>query len=90
MRYVDTKTGQEYEQPADIVVLAGFVFTNTRLLLLSDVGEPYDPKTGKGVIGKNFTGHFNNVTYLGAVGFLITKVQQLCGSWCTGFHTFRL
>ncbi|MFD1360092.1 GMC family oxidoreductase [Lentibacillus salinarum] len=73
VRYVDTKTGQEYEQPADIVVLAGFVFTNTRLLLLSDIGEPYDPKTGKGIIGKNFTGHFNNVTYLGARGFFDSK-----------------
>lgn len=71
--YVDTRTGQEYEQPADIVVLAGFVFTNTRLLLLSDIGKPYDPKTGTGVIGKNFTGHFSNVNYLGARGYFDKK-----------------
>lgn len=71
--YTDTRTGQQYEQPADIVVLAGFVFTNTRLLLLSDIGKPYDPKTGTGVIGKNFTGHFNNVTYLGAKGYFKEK-----------------
>src|SRR5690625_4688618 len=45
--YVDTETGQEYEQPADVVVLAAFTFTNNRLLLLSDIGEPYDPKTKK-------------------------------------------
>lgn len=71
--YVDTNTGIEYEQPADIVVLAGFIFSNTRLLLLSGIGDAYDPKTGTGIIGKNFTGHFNNITYLGARGFFENK-----------------
>lgn len=71
--YIDTKTGKEYEQPADVVVLAGFTFTNNRLLLLSKIGTPYNPKTGEGVIGKNFTGHFNNITYLGARGFFEKK-----------------
>jgi len=71
--YTDTTTGEEYEQPADIVVLAGFTFTNTRLLLLSEIGTPYDPKSGTGIIGKNFTGHFNNVNYLGARGFFEKK-----------------
>src|SRR5699024_5003967 len=28
--YVDTRTGQEYEQPADVVVLSAFAFTNNR------------------------------------------------------------
>ncbi|WP_373893769.1 GMC family oxidoreductase [Virgibacillus sp. CBA3643] len=55
--YVDLDTGKKYEQPADIVVLGAFTFSNTRLLLLSEIGEPYDPDTGEGVIGKNFTGH---------------------------------
>ncbi|WP_048307355.1 GMC family oxidoreductase [Halomonas sp. PR-M31] len=72
--YTDTSTGETFEQPAGVVVLAGFVFNNTRLLLLSDIGEPYDPKTGKGIIGKNFTGHFNNLTtYIGAHGFFKNK-----------------
>lgn len=71
--YVDTQTGLEYEQPADIVVLAGFVFTNTRLLLLSEIGEPYDPESGTGIIGKNFTGHFGSVTYGGARGYFEDK-----------------
>src|SRR5699024_4004265 len=72
--YTDTTTGQEFEQPADIVVLAGFVFTNTKLLLVSKIGEPYNPKTGQGIIGKNFTGHFNNLsTYIGARGFFEDK-----------------
>ncbi|MEW9676251.1 GMC family oxidoreductase [Lentibacillus sp. L22] len=76
--YTDTSTGQEYEQPADIVVLAGFVFTNNRLLLLSEIGEPYNPKTGKGIIGKNFTGHFSNLsTYVGTRGFFEDKKFNL-------------
>lgn len=66
--YVDTRTGQEYEQPADVVVLSAFTFTNNRLLMLSDIGQPYDPKTRKGVIGRNFNGQFN-ITFLGARGF---------------------
>src|SRR5260370_40566497 len=52
--YTDMKTGGEYEQPAGIVVLSSFVFGNTQQLLLAGIGEPYDPKTGKGVVGKNY------------------------------------
>lgn len=66
--YVDTKTGQEYEQPADVVVLAAFTMTNNRLLMLSGIGEQYDPTTRKGVIGRNFSGQFN-ISFLGATGF---------------------
>jgi gluconate 2-dehydrogenase alpha chain len=71
--YTDTQTGQEYEQPADIVVLGAFIFSNTRLLLLSEIGEPYDPATGRGIIGRNFTGHFSNLTYNAAIGFFEDK-----------------
>ncbi|MFD0717204.1 GMC family oxidoreductase [Paenibacillus sp. GCM10027626] len=52
--YTDVTTGKEYEQPADIVVLTGYVFNNVRLLLMSGIGKPYDPSTGTGVIGKNY------------------------------------
>ncbi|GIP40855.1 hypothetical protein J31TS4_41350 [Paenibacillus sp. J31TS4] len=52
--YVDTITGEEFEQPADIVVLASFVFNNVRLLLTSKLGKPYDPASGTGVIGRNY------------------------------------
>lgn len=55
--YEDTRTGKEFEQPADIVALTAFTFNNVRLLLLSEIGTPYNPKTGKGIIGKNFTDH---------------------------------
>ena len=52
--YVDTITGEEFEQPADVVVVASYVFNNARLLLTSGLGQPYNPKTGKGSIGKNY------------------------------------
>jgi gluconate 2-dehydrogenase alpha chain len=54
VRFIDLQTSQEYEQPADVVVLSGFTMTNTKLLLTSGIGRPYDPKSGKGVVGKNF------------------------------------
>lgn len=74
--YVDTRTGIEYEQPADVVVLAAFTFTNNRLLMLSEIGTQYDPKTRKGTIGRNFNGQFN-ITFLGARGFFDEKKFNL-------------
>src|SRR5699024_12698485 len=74
--YVDTRTGQEYEQPADVVVLSAFAFTNNRLLMLSDIGEQYDPETREGIIGRNFNGQYNNIQ-LGARGFLDDKKFNL-------------
>jgi len=52
--YVDAR-GNEVEQPAGIVVLGTYCFNNTRLLLLSGIGMPYDPKTGRGVVGRNYS-----------------------------------
>jgi gluconate 2-dehydrogenase alpha chain len=46
--------GQMQEQPADIIVLAAYVFNNARTLLLSKLGKPYDPVTNTGVVGKNY------------------------------------
>lgn len=54
VRYVDLITGEEFEQPADVVVLASFTMSNTKYLLMSNIGRLYDPKTGEGVVGKNF------------------------------------
>ncbi len=51
--YVDA-AGEEFEQPADIIVLTAYQLHNVRLLLLSGIGKPYDPATGKGVVGKNY------------------------------------
>ncbi len=52
--YIDAR-GREVEQPASIVVLATYCFNNTRLLLLSGIGKPYDPQTGQGVVGRNYS-----------------------------------
>lgn len=52
--YVDMITGQEFEQPADVVVVASYVFNNARLLLNSGLGKPYNSADGTGVIGKNY------------------------------------
>jgi gluconate 2-dehydrogenase alpha chain len=56
--YTDMKTGEEYEQPAGIVILSSFVFGNTQQFLLAGVSEPYDPRSGKGVVGKNYCYQF--------------------------------
>jgi gluconate 2-dehydrogenase alpha chain len=53
VRYYD-EVGRLREQPADIVLLTAFTLNNCRLLLVSNMGEPYDPHTGRGVIGKNY------------------------------------
>lgn len=53
VRYVD-ESGAEVEQPASLVILSAFQMHNVRLLLMSGIGKPYDPKTGDGVVGKNY------------------------------------
>src|ERR1700686_5255367 len=52
--YVDA-AGSEYEQPADLVLITAFPLNNVRMLLLSGIGKPYDPNTGEGVVGRNYT-----------------------------------
>jgi gluconate 2-dehydrogenase alpha chain len=52
--FVDT-SGEEWEQPADLVILAAFSIFNVQLLMLSKIGQPYDPIANTGVIGRNFT-----------------------------------
>ena len=51
--YID-KDGNECFQPAKIVVLSSFQFCNVRLMLLSGIGQPYNPLTEGGVIGRNY------------------------------------
>jgi gluconate 2-dehydrogenase alpha chain len=50
--YIDPQ-GKEVEQPADLVILGAFPFTNVRLLLLSGIGKPYNPKKNEGQVGRN-------------------------------------
>lgn len=51
--YADA-AGREFEQPARLVILGMFAFNNVRMLLLSGIGTPYDPVTGKGTVGRNY------------------------------------
>ncbi|PAE44324.1 hypothetical protein CHI06_02030 [Bacillus sp. 7884-1] len=88
---MDTTTGEEIEQPADIVVLTSYVFNNVRLLLQSGVGRPYDPVSGTGVIGKNYayqvqkgsaTGffekeEFNTFAGAGALGMTVDDFNKV-------------
>jgi gluconate 2-dehydrogenase alpha chain len=46
--------GQEFEQPAEMVILSAFALWNVHLMLLSGIGKKYDPTTGKGVVGRNY------------------------------------
>ena len=51
--YIDG-AGNEFEQPASLVITSGFALNNVRMFLLSGVGTPYDPATGKGTVGRNY------------------------------------
>jgi gluconate 2-dehydrogenase alpha chain len=51
--YVNS-AGEKFFQPAEMVILSAYILHNARLLLLSGIGVPYDPKTGEGVVGKNY------------------------------------
>jgi gluconate 2-dehydrogenase alpha chain len=51
--YVDG-SGREFEQPAKLLIVGLYALNNVRMLLLSGIGEPYDPKTRKGVVGRNY------------------------------------
>ena len=63
-----SEDGKEGFQPADIVCITAYQMDNVRLMLLSGVGEQYDPRTGRGTIGRNYnyqtcssvTGFFDN------------------------------
>jgi gluconate 2-dehydrogenase alpha chain len=51
--YVDG-AGREFEQPASLVIVGMFALNNVRMMLLSGIGQAYDPATGKGVVGRNY------------------------------------
>jgi gluconate 2-dehydrogenase alpha chain len=52
--YLDVQ-GRETVQPASLVLLCAFSLYNVHLMLLSGIGKPYDPNTGKGVVGRNYS-----------------------------------
>jgi gluconate 2-dehydrogenase alpha chain len=54
--YVDMQTGEQHEQPADLVILSGFTLTNVRMLLLArSQSHPNGIGNDQGRVGKNYT-----------------------------------
>jgi gluconate 2-dehydrogenase alpha chain len=51
--YADA-SGEVWEQPAELVLVCSFSFNCVRMLLLSNIGKPYDPASGTGVVGRNY------------------------------------
>ena len=52
--YTNTLNGEEFEQPAGMVVLTAYAINNVHLMLLSGIGKPYDPVSQTGLVGKNY------------------------------------
>ncbi len=78
--YVDA-TGEEVLQPASLVFLSSWTFNNTRLLLLSGIGEPYDAATGRGTVGSNLT---HQVSISAATAFFDQPLNRFMGSGSAG------
>lgn len=51
--YIDAQ-GNEVFQPAEMVILNAYAIHNVRLLLLSKIGQVYDPKTETGTLGRSY------------------------------------
>ncbi len=76
-------SGQEQEQPADIIVVGAWTLSNIRLALLSGIGEPYDPQTGKGVTGRNYSYQLGGA---GAQGWYDDRIlNRFMGSGANGY-----
>ncbi|AHV94561.1 GMC family oxidoreductase [Bordetella holmesii] len=54
VEYTNLTNGEQLFQPAKLVILAAYALNNVHLMLLSGIGKPYDPATGKGVVGRNY------------------------------------
>ncbi|MDB5865555.1 MAG: gluconate 2-dehydrogenase [Betaproteobacteria bacterium] len=52
--YTNVLNGEEFEQPATMVLLTAYAINNVHLMLLSGIGRAYDPVSQQGVIGKNY------------------------------------
>lgn len=78
--YADER-GERYFQPAEIVILAAYTFENVRLLLLSGIGAPYDPESGRGVVGRNYT---YQTTSSVTLGFADKRLNPFIGAGALG------
>lgn len=80
VRYIDTVSGEEFIQPANAVVLTSYVFNNAKLLMVSNIGERYDPTTGKGTLGRNYCYQI----LPGAAGFFDEQYNTFMGAGSLG------
>jgi len=80
VRYIDNQTGEEYIQPAEVVVLTSYVMNNAKLLMVSGIGEQYNPKTQKGTLGKNYAYQI----LPGATGFFDEQMNVFMGAGSLG------
>ena len=68
--YVDLATGEEHEQPADIVIVSAFALENVRMLLLSRGGpHPNGIGNDRGMVGQRYT---YQITHLKNPGRMMT------------------
>jgi gluconate 2-dehydrogenase alpha chain len=81
--YLDA-SGQEQIQPADLVVVGAFTQTNIRLLLLSNIGTPYNPQTGAGAVGRNWTYQTGGASVNG--WFSDKILNRFMGSGANGYN----
>jgi gluconate 2-dehydrogenase alpha chain len=77
--YID-ESGEEIFQPADIIFLASWTLSNNHLLLLSDLGNRYNPATGKGTLGRNLT----HQVFFGLNAFFDKPLNRFMGAGGTG------
>ncbi len=80
VRYFDTVTLEEFIQPAEVVVLTSYVLNNAKLLMVSQIGEQYDPETGRGTLGKNYAYQI----LPGASGFFDEQMNTFMGAGALG------
>ncbi|WP_129780874.1 GMC family oxidoreductase [Peristeroidobacter soli] len=82
--------GREFEQPADLVILAAYVFGNVHLMLHSRIGKPYDFQRNSGVVGRNYA-----YQSMGGVAALFSKDTYFnpfmgsgaLGTWIDDFNS---
>lgn len=80
VKFVDTMTGEEFIQPADVVALTSYVFNNYKLLAVSEIGEQYDPETREGTLGRNYCYQISG----GATGFFDQQFNTFMGAGALG------
>jgi gluconate 2-dehydrogenase alpha chain len=82
LSYIDA-SGEEVFQPAELIFLSSWTLNNTRLLLLSQVGEPYNPASRKGTLGRNLT---HQVYFPAATAFFENPLNRFMGSGASGIR----